>query len=149
MVDPLVLAQAFPNLPGAYRITSRPSPVPNCIGWALHDKNQFWTPEASRIRGYYWPPGVAREWTLESVSEIFRLHQYVECESAEHDPDSEKIAIYADASGEPQHVARQLSTGAWTSKLGTEDDIEHDSLEALAGGDFGSVVKVMRRPRKG
>ena len=67
------------------------------------------------------------------------------CESADHEPEYDKIAIYGDG-GEYTHVARQLAVdGTWTSKLGPDDDINHATPEALAGGAYGNVVKIMRR----
>ena len=50
-------------------------------------------------------------------------------------------------------MARQLESGRWTSKLGSDCDIEHE-LEALEGFDdspdayrYGRVVGFMSRPR--
>lgn len=45
-----------------------------------------------------------------------------------------------------KHAARQLSSGAWTSKLGKDVDIEHDTPDDVAGGLYGEVVQLMRRP---
>jgi len=44
----------------------------------------------------------------------------------------------------PLHVARQLPSGRWSSKLGALQDIEHD-LHDLEGTEYGSVVLVMKR----
>ncbi len=44
------------------------------------------------------------------------------------------------------HAARQLKNGTWTSKLGVEDDISHPSPDALAGGSYGDVKLIMKRP---
>jgi hypothetical protein len=59
----------------------------------------------------------------------------------------EKLAIFADENSEPTHVARQLPSGAWSSKLGAGEDIEHSSLTALEGSVYGRVVQFLRRPR--
>ena len=48
--------------------------------------------------------------------------------------------------GEFTHVALQLPTGRWTSKLGGLEDIEHDTLKALEGIDYGEPVRFMKRP---
>lgn len=56
----------------------------------------------------------------------------------------EKIAIYGSDHG-PTHASRQLADGKWTSKLGDADDIEHETLEALEGAIYGSVVHIMKR----
>jgi hypothetical protein len=62
----------------------------------------------------------------------------------EAEPGFEKVALFADASGMPQHAARQLATGRWTSKLGRMEDIEH-ALRDLEGGIYGSVVLLLKR----
>jgi hypothetical protein len=144
------LEESFPNLRAAgYRITSEPAPVPNCTGWALGDVEHVWDPFlAGFLPIYYWPPGVPRNDSLEALAQVFQLHQYEDCDSAELEPRWEKIAIYADATGEATHSARQLPSGAWTSKLGQEEDIDHETLGALVSSIYGSVSKVMRRPRK-
>ena len=56
----------------------------------------------------------------------------------------EKVAIYA-IGGRTKHMARQLPSGAWTSKLGDLEDIEHESLSALEGSDYGNVAMIMAR----
>jgi len=61
------------------------------------------------------------------------------------EPGYEKIVIYG-AYGEWEHAARLLSSGKWTSKLGPDEDIEHDSPQDLAGGAFGLIVRTMKRP---
>ena len=100
------------------------------------------------FQGYYWPPNISNEDTVESWAQTFQLHGYQKCDIPDLEPETEKVAIYADAIG-PQHVARQLLTGAWTSKLGRAHDIEHMTLDALAGGEYGEVVLIMKRPRRG
>ncbi len=44
------------------------------------------------------------------------------------------------------HVARQLKEGMWTSKLGPDEDIEHNTLDALEGELYGAVTQVLKRP---
>ena len=43
------------------------------------------------------------------------------------------------------HAARQLPNGKWTSKLGRDIDIEHDSVDDIAGSVYGEVLRLMRR----
>lgn len=73
------------------------------------------------------------------------------CENAELEPGIVKIAIYVDDDGEPSHAARQTRRGTWTSKLGSRGkDIEHDTLDALAGNqddEYGTVERLMKRKR--
>ncbi|HEV3083903.1 MAG TPA: hypothetical protein VGY66_29240 [Gemmataceae bacterium] len=70
------------------------------------------------------------------------------CAGPELESGFEKIAVYALASGAPTHAARQLPSGAWLSKLGDLQDIEHQTLEALEGRDYGKAVRFLRRPRQ-
>jgi len=142
------LEEDFPNLhKEEFKVTSPATDRPNCIGWAFYDYSQFWDPSMIGVRGYYWPPGVPRDDSLESWIRVFEIHGYCICESADLQSDSEKIAIYAAIDGTPQHVARQKSSGVWVSKLGKSEDIEHNSLDALGGELYGTVVRIMRRPR--
>jgi hypothetical protein len=56
---------------------------------------------------------------------VFALHGYQPCDNSELEPATEKIAIYVGADGEPSQVAKQLPSGWWQSKLGSDYDIEH------------------------
>jgi hypothetical protein len=71
---------------------------------------------------------------------------YEPCEKVSVESGLEKVAIYRGSDGRPTHMARQLESGAWTSKLGKLEDIEH-TLEGLEGSDYGSVAVFMKRPR--
>lgn len=138
----------FPDLfARGYRVTSEASDAPNCIGWALYDRNHFWDPDWVGVRGYYWPPSVARDDSVQSWVGVFRLHGYETCEDVILEPDTVKIAIYSKDNVQAAHVARQLKSGKWTSKLGTGVDIEHDIVDGLGGNYYGKVVQVMKRTR--
>ncbi len=141
------LEEDFPNLRASgYRITSQPAPLPNCTGWALRDMDHWWDPLLGGFLSiYYWPSGVPKNDSIDALVEVFRLHGYQECPGPELEADWERIAIYSDANGDATHVARQLPSGSWTSKLGQREDIEHETLVALLGDNYGSVAKVMRR----
>jgi hypothetical protein len=139
------LEDDFPLLAsGDYCVTSDKDVRYNCIAWAVGDISNFWYD--LEIRGYYWPPGVPSADTLDGWIGVFRLHGYAEAESAELEPDYEKVAIYAGPEG-PEHVARQKASGAWTSKMGKGHDIEHP-LNALEGDLMGTVVRIMKRKCK-
>jgi hypothetical protein len=57
----------------------------------------------------------------------------------------EKVALFG-YSLYYTHAARQLPNGKWTSKLGKAEDIEHDIPDDVAGGVYGGVVQIMKRP---
>ena len=44
------------------------------------------------------------------------------------------------------HAAKQLPTDLWTSKLGKKADIEHEKPDDVAGGLYGQVFEIMKRP---
>ena len=70
---------------------------------------------------------------------------YETCADGALEDGFEKVAIYQLPSGGVQHMARQLRTGWWTSKLGRLEDIEHASPAELEGDEYGTVVRYMRR----
>lgn len=43
-------------------------------------------------------------------------------------------------------MARQLPSGAWTSKLGGLEDIEHEALDAINCDSYGEPVQFLKRP---
>ena len=69
------------------------------------------------------------------------------CESGDAEPGLEKVAIYVGDSGEPEHMARQLPSGGWTSKMGCLlEDIEHVNLAVLEGTEYGTAKTFLARP---
>ena len=130
----------------SYKITSPRDARYNCVAYAVGDLQNFWYDVA--IKGYYWPPGVPSADTLEGWIKVFEIHGYRETQDSSLEPEYEKIAIYA-SEHYPEHVARQKASGAWTSKMGKDIDIEHPSLECLEGDSYGKVVKIMKRKCQG
>jgi hypothetical protein len=134
----------FPNLTaGSFSITSPPSTEYNCIAWAADDAGNWWWPD---LADSYWPEGVPREETLPAFVAAYATLGYSPCKDGSPEAGFEKIAIYSNADG-PQHVARQLPGGRWTSKLGPHEDIEHDALERLNSDLYGEPVRFLKRPR--
>ena|SRR5215510_8351712 len=140
------LEEDFPNLAvSGWRLASEPAPY-NCIAYSLHDTRQWWEYGRMPVRGYYWPPGVRQDNSVESWIQVFEIHGFRRCDRTDLEQGFEKVAIYV-KDGEPQHVARQLENGVWVSKLGPDEDIEHNALEGLTGEHYGRVEIIMRRPR--
>ena len=134
----------FPSLHHLnYHITSPSTPFYNCVAWAAGVIDRPWWPFDGG--GNYWPPQAPRELTVPAFIAAFSTLGYAVCENDQLEPHFEKIAIYA-KEGLPQHVARQLASGRWTSKLGNGEDIDHLSPPLLHGNEYGYVVVVMRRP---
>ncbi len=138
------IEEAFPKLrSGSYRITSPQTSRYNCAAWAAGDDTRWWQPIPDEPF-FYWPAGAPRDLAPESYARLFELEGYEGCESADLEDGFEKIAIYT-LDGEFSHVARQLETGLWTSKLGEWEDIEHATLSDLEGNYYGYVSHVLRR----
>ncbi len=136
----LLLERFFPRLQQTnYEITSPRTTDYNCIAWAAADVTKMWWPGE-----YYWPVGMPINDRVEIFVRTFcECLGYEKCDGGNLEIGYEKVAIYAD-SGRTKHMARQLSNGRWTSKLGSERDISHD-LPALEGSDYGTVVQFLRR----
>jgi len=125
-----------------YRETSPSAWEYNCIAWAAGVTDAWWWPTPGR----YWPADVPREETLAAFLAAFALLGYSAGASPLLEPEVEKVALYA-VGQTPMHAARQLPDGTWTSKLGSGIDIQHDTLEAVAGGIYGEVVAILGRNR--
>jgi hypothetical protein len=125
------IESAFPKIrKEGYKITSKESVDYNCFAWAVGDTAQWWSPDSNN--GYFWPNDVPKKLELRSFIKLYELHGgFSPCSSPKPEKGVEKIVIYANDSGEPTHVARQMESGKWTSKLGDWEDIEHTTLEAL------------------
>jgi hypothetical protein len=137
----------FPRLDARnHRVTSPATDAYNCVAWAAGDTEHWWQP------GEFWP---VADWPIDdyglgALEQAFLHLGFVDCGmDAKLEPAVEKIAIYGDTSIYT-HVARQLSTGKWTSKLGKDVDIEHEVPEDVAGGVYGGVygevAQIMKRP---
>ena len=105
----------------------------------------MWWPDPLEL--FYWPKNVPRECTLQAFALAFNAVGFVKAKNGDSSKRFEKIALYATMFGQPQHAARQLDTGKWSSKLGPDIDIEH-TLAGLEGPTYGQVVGFFQR-RKG
>jgi hypothetical protein len=120
----------------------------NCFAWAARDSDRWWEPPGLAA-WTYWPDGVPTWDSLENYERAFQSVGFEACDDGELEIDIEKIAIFIDDDGSPQHAARQLPSGRWTSKLGWGIDIEHE-LETCDGDPaFGFVARFMKRQSPG
>jgi hypothetical protein len=134
--------QLFPNLgPNSYKITSPASSGYNCIAWAAGVANEWWDP----ADGYPWPAGLPRDVHTTTLIRLFERLSFVRCAEGDLVTGFEKVVIYG-SDVEWEHAARQLPNGRWTSKMGLDEDIEHETPANLAGGAFGAIVCFMERP---
>lgn len=122
----------FPDIaPSGYELTSPDTIDYNCVAWAVaQDTDSWWWPDDSGES--FWPSEVPREETVEAFVMAFQLYGYEKCDSADVEAGFQKIAIYANASQVPQHVALlNPQTGRWLSKIGPAEDIEHNTSKVF------------------
>ncbi len=140
------LERAFPRLrTSRFSITSPPDRKYNCIAWAAGETHSWWEPAV----GYYWPKGVNRTASIESLLSAYATIGYEPCENGDMEHGWEKVAIYRKGSSY-SHAARQLDDGTWTSKLGQWYDISHE-LRGLTGegpNAYGEVTVFLKRRRQ-
>jgi hypothetical protein len=100
----------------------------------------------------YWPPNAPRQVTVEAFVRAYETLGYELCFDGSLVADSEKIAIFGkenpDGSVSPTHAAIQLVSGEWSSKLGTLEDIRHDTVDDVRGPAYGRVICFMSRARR-
>lgn len=145
-----LIATYLPGLEiGSYEITSPTTDDYNCIAWALGETHRRWDPLG--FLPDHWPEGLPRNDQLETIEAALRIEGFERCDDGSLVEGVEKIALFAEGA-RFTHVARQLSSGRWTSKLGDYCDIEHE-LEALVRVQsanpelrYGEIVAYMQRP---
>ncbi|MDP2807880.1 MAG: hypothetical protein Q8O74_07075, partial [bacterium] len=116
------LGESFPNInKEPFIITSPPTTSYNCIAWACSDNTKWYWPDKGNY--CYWPSNITRTETIAAFIRLFESLGFTVCRDGKLEPEYIKIALYLDVNGIPTHVARQLSDGNWTSKLGTNYDI--------------------------
>ncbi len=137
------LENLFPGLSGTGYVVTSPEDVRyNCAAWAADETDRWWWPDEDS----YWPEGSTREESVAAFVAAYATSGFVLCDGPDLEEGYEKIAIYASADGIPTHVAKQLPSGLWSSKLGQLQDIQH-RLEDLAGSAYGNCACFLRRER--
>lgn len=149
------IKQAFENLKdGEFEITSPFDAKYNCIAHAAGDDSKWWWAIDKNIAGndVFWFNNIPSQAILENFILAFGKLGYEPCENSEFEETFEKIAIYVSTKdeihapkGTPTHMARQLSNGKWTSKLGQDVDISHDTLQSIEGTIYGEVKQILKR----
>ena len=134
--------EQFPRLASeGYEVTSEPTDEYNCIAYAAGDTTAWW----SHLPAYRWP-NANRTPSINSLIELFQRLGFEFCDDAHDEAGLEKIVLYAKGDYWT-HAAVQLPGGAWSSKLGPDEDIRHNTPESLCGEAYGQVNCIMRRPR--
>ena len=132
------IERAFPCLPhSGYRVSSESSIEYNCVAYAAGKETEWW----SHLPDYYWP--APRSEFVESLIAVFTSLGFEVCDNDKQEEGFQRVAIYA-KDCHWTHVAKQ-SGPRWKSKLGPDEDIEHETLDGLAGESYGNVYCIMRK----
>jgi len=139
----------FPRLKSdRYKITSPATTEYNCFAWALGRSDVWFSPVA--VGGYYWPSELAMNTDPGTMIDLFRREGGFEpCVDGSREEGFEKVVLYSN-NNVITHAARQNLDGKWTSKLGSMEDIEHDSVESLedaAPENYGKATAFLKRKR--
>lgn len=129
-------------------VTSAATRRYNCAAWAVHI-DDLWiqpprSPQTYTESVYHWPEElVLVKANLEGYKALYAHYGFEECDNGDLEPGYEKIALfYKKSCG--IHVARQLSDGKWTAKMGPGVDVSHD-IRACVAGMYDHVEQYMRR----
>jgi hypothetical protein len=128
----------------------------NCLAWSAARIQKNWFEPQPTQAWEVWPKDVPNDYSLESFIILFEKLGYKRCSTTDISFEFffKKVAIYADFGiyGQQQweftHVADQLHSGVWTSKLGPGIDIQHNtpnSLEGNTGEEYGRVYLILKK----
>jgi len=144
----------FPRLKeGVYSVTSCEDTQYNCVAWAASDIVDWWEPVQGTHYGrpIFWPTSRLLDYSVSNYTDAFATLGYEDSGNGYLEPGWEKIAILAEECSpgvyEVTHVARQVASGTWTSKLGSAEDIAHLNVTDVCGPEYGAVVRFMKRRR--
>lgn len=147
-----ILLQAFPKLSQDkdFKVTSKATSVYNCIAWAYKIDNMWMWPNTGEylfLDGvHYWPSDEIMDCDVSNFIEAFKQKGYECCENSDFESGFRKITLYVKPdTTECTHAARELSNGCWTSKLGSSNDIQHGTPDAIENGDYGKVYCFMKK----
>jgi len=151
---------AFPELlsDANFEITSKATPVYNCIAWAYSLDSKWMWPKSDGMDNLdalqFWPDGIENSEDVRSFISAFETSGYRICDTFGHEEGFQKIALYVeDGTTNCTHAAREIvgdrkHKGKWTSKLGESNDIYHTSPCELEGPVYGRVYCILKREWK-
>lgn len=137
------LIRIFPMLRCShFKVSSPYDPIYNCVAYVMGDTENWWEPDS--MGTCYWPQGLPRgDYSPKAYSVLFETFGYKTDSSDQLEKGHNKIVIF-EKNGIFKHVALQLESGLWTSKIGEYEDITH-TLEGLVGDFYGQVKIVLKK----
>ena len=133
----------FPNsFIEPFTITSPETPQHNCVAWALGDTMHWWEGDED----YLWLDNIDFDNTLATLQRFFHILGFEPIDNPNFQNGVEKIALFSNNSIDCTHVAKQLPSNIWTSKLGISHDVTH-TLSAMEKGIYGDVAMILQKQR--
>src|SRR5262245_7312180 len=113
----MIQHEGFPRLTASnHRVTSPETTDYNCVAWAGGDVAHWWQP------GVYWPIAAPPDdYGVPVLEKVFESLGYEPCVDGSLEPGVQKVVLYG-ISLFYTHVALQLPSGKWTSKLGAAEN---------------------------
>ena len=149
-IDRLLLINQVSGLgkDSSFKITSDPTPIYNCIGFAMGMKD-VWVAlgHPSKLPWCWWPPTAPPDENPESLVRAFEYMGFTRCPSNLIEKGFDKVALY-EKNGKWTHAAKILEDNLYHSKMGEAWDIVHRSGDVFHDDDYGDVFAFMRRPIK-
>jgi hypothetical protein len=118
----------------------------NCIAWAAGEDHRWWAPNDPNWQWWPWSPTGPDDLKKKALIKAYRAVGFEVCKNGDLDACYDKIALYGIGT-EWKHAARLCYDGKWTSKLGENVDISHDTVDAVSGPEYGTCYCYMRRPK--
>lgn len=126
-------ARDFPNLKSGI-VISGATYYYNCFSWAL-GRTDKWLDSTNHFNGY----------SIDAFIEVFAELGYIQDALGKG---KDQIAIYGRDEYYVLHIARRIKIDGeyiWTSKIGAEELITHETPEELEGPGYGVVLQILSR----
>lgn len=132
----------------SFEITSDPTPIYNCIGFAM-GMNDIWVALAHprNIPWVWWPPTAPTDRNPGSLVNAFEYMGFTQCSTGFMEEDFDKVALYA-KNGIWTHAAKIVENNLYHSKMGEAWDIVHSAGDVFHNDSYGDVFAFMKRPIK-
>ncbi len=128
----------------------------NCLSWSAKRTKKYRFEPKPIEKWDRWPKDLRDDYSLESFIMLFENLGYHRCSLTDTGFELfyKKVVIYAqfgiygDQRWEFTHVADEIHAGVWTSKLGPDEDIQHNtpqSLEGNCGDEYGKIYQVLKK----
>lgn len=145
-MNPEEISTKWPNLKigDNFSYTSLKRRGFNCVAYALEFENKDW--DMLVFAKIYNLDKTQLDHSANGYAKIFsEKFGFEKCDNPNLEEGFKKIALYENNEGDFTHIARQMESGKWTSKMGNYEDIEHYDLIGISGNFYGKPSMYMRK----